>query len=73
MTLEEGDLVLTGTPAGVGRVVVGDKVECALVDGTTKEELQRITFGVRDRVAGYLYMPPNWVQSTMMLQKDLQA
>ena len=59
MTLEEGDLVLTGTPAGVGPVVAGDKVECGLVDGTTNEELQRITFGVRDRIAGYLYVPPN--------------
>ena len=59
MTLEEGDLVLTGTPAGVGPVIGGDKVECALVDGTTNEELQRITFGVSDRVAGYLYVPPN--------------
>jgi len=59
MTLESGDLVLTGTPAGVGPVVAGDKVECALVDATTNVELQRITFGVRDRVAGYRYLPPN--------------
>jgi acylpyruvate hydrolase len=59
MTLEEGDLVLTGTPAGVGPVIAGDNVECALVDGTTNEELQRIIFGVSDRVAGYLYVPPN--------------
>ena len=27
MTLEEGDLVFTGTPAGVSRVVKGDKLE----------------------------------------------
>lgn len=27
MTLEEGDLVFTGTPAGVGKVVKGDKLE----------------------------------------------
>ena len=26
MTLEEGDLVFTGTPAGVGKVEVGDKL-----------------------------------------------
>ncbi|KAI0005942.1 hypothetical protein BJV74DRAFT_745149, partial [Russula compacta] len=57
MTLEEGDLVLTGTPAGVGPVVAGDKVECALIDVTTNEELERITFDARDRVAGYLYAP----------------
>jgi acylpyruvate hydrolase len=59
MTLEEGDLVLTGTPAGVGPVFAGDKVECTLVDATTNEELQRIAFEVRDRVAGYRYLPPN--------------
>ena len=26
MTLEEGDLVFTGTPAGVGKVEVGDRM-----------------------------------------------
>ena len=26
MTLEEGDLVYTGTPAGVGKVEVGDRL-----------------------------------------------
>ena len=57
MTLEEGDLVLTGTPAGVGPIVAGDQIECALVDAATNEELERITFGVADRPAGYLYKP----------------
>ncbi len=27
MTLEPGDLVLTGTPAGVGKLEAGDEVE----------------------------------------------
>jgi len=31
MTLEPGDLVLTGTPAGVGRLVSGDEVEVEIV------------------------------------------
>ncbi|HJU72699.1 MAG TPA: fumarylacetoacetate hydrolase family protein [Gemmatimonadaceae bacterium] len=31
MTLEPGDLVLTGTPAGVGRLVSGDEVEVEVV------------------------------------------
>jgi len=31
-TLEEGDIILTGTPAGVGRVISGDRLEAA-VDG----------------------------------------
>ena len=30
MTLEEGDLILTGTPSGVGPVRSGEVIECAL-------------------------------------------
>jgi 2-keto-4-pentenoate hydratase/2-oxohepta-3-ene-1,7-dioic acid hydratase in catechol pathway len=30
MTLEMGDLIFTGTPEGVGRVVQGDKIEASL-------------------------------------------
>lgn len=59
MTLEEGDLILTGTPAGVGPIAAGDKIECALVDPAINEVLERVDFGVRDRVGGYLYVPPN--------------
>jgi len=59
MTLEKGDLILTGTPAGVGPIVAGDKIECALVDAATNEVLERVDFGVRDRVGDYLYVPPN--------------
>lgn len=32
MTLEPGDLVLTGTPAGVGPVAAGDTIEASLSD-----------------------------------------
>jgi acylpyruvate hydrolase len=31
MRLEEGDLILTGTPAGVGRVVHGDALKAELL------------------------------------------
>ena len=31
-TLEEGDVILTGTPAGVGKVTAGDRLEAELVD-----------------------------------------
>lgn len=35
MTLEAGDIVLTGTPKGVGTVVAGDKMKCGIqVDGS---------------------------------------
>lgn len=30
MALEKGDLIFTGTPEGVGKVVVGDKIEASL-------------------------------------------
>lgn len=33
MTLEEGDLILTGTPAGVSRVDPGQVIDCELIDG----------------------------------------
>ncbi|EGC38303.1 hypothetical protein DICPUDRAFT_149041 [Dictyostelium purpureum] len=32
MTLEEGDLILTGTPSGVGPVKPGQKVKCGITD-----------------------------------------
>ncbi|KAF8830949.1 hypothetical protein HHX47_DHR1000335 [Lentinula edodes] len=54
MTLEEGDLVLTGTPAGVGPISAGDEVECALSDGTGKN-LAKLIFGVVDREGGYQF------------------
>lgn len=41
MTLEKGDLILTGTPKGVGQVKPGDKVEASLsVDGQTIEAIE---------------------------------
>ena len=41
MTLEPGDVVATGTPAGVGRLAEGDEVEVEVVGVST----------VRNRVA----------------------
>ena len=41
MTLEEGDLVLTGTPKGVGPVKAGDVLRAGLqVDGKELEKLE---------------------------------
>lgn len=56
MTLEEGDLVLTGTPAGVGPINAGDVIECALSDGEGKN-LAKLSFGVVDREGGYQFKP----------------
>jgi len=32
MTLEPGDVILTGTPSGVGAVKPGDVIECGLAN-----------------------------------------
>ncbi|KAK7455141.1 hypothetical protein VKT23_011012 [Stygiomarasmius scandens] len=55
MTLEEGDLVLTGTPAGVGPVAAGDKVECHLTQAGVK--LDSLVFTAIDRQGGYQFKP----------------
>lgn len=55
MTLEPGDIVLTGTPKGVGAIVPGDKVEGELsVNGKVVPE-GRIEFEVADRPGPYEY------------------
>lgn len=52
MTLEEGDLVMTGTPKGVGPIVAGDQVSAGIeVDGKEIEE-GRIEIGVEDAPEG---------------------
>ncbi|KAJ2915240.1 hypothetical protein MD484_g5158, partial [Candolleomyces efflorescens] len=54
MTLEEGDVVLTGTPPGVGEVKPGDFVECFLADSEGKE-LSKIVFNAVQRQGGYRF------------------
>ncbi|KAK0211324.1 hypothetical protein DFS33DRAFT_1298900 [Desarmillaria ectypa] len=56
MTLEEGDLVLTGTPSGVGPVSPGDKVECLLADRSGKA-LSTLEFLAIARDGGYEFKP----------------
>jgi len=57
MTLEEGDVVLTGTPSGVGPVVPGDIFECSLSDLATGNELSSLRFEAVQREGGYLFQP----------------
>jgi acylpyruvate hydrolase len=52
MTLEEGDVLLTGTPEGVGAVVPGDAVECQL-SGPDGKELLSLNFAAVQRESGY--------------------
>ncbi|KAF7296487.1 FAA-hydrolase domain-containing protein [Mycena chlorophos] len=55
MTLEEGDLLLTGTPDGVGPVIAGDKVECALLDTESGAPIEALVFEAVDRQGGYKF------------------
>lgn len=51
--VQEGDVILTGTPSGVGPIQPGDKIECTLSDPTTKEELAKLEFSAVQRDGGY--------------------
>jgi len=54
MTLEEGDLILTGTPSGVGPLIPGDEIQCLLTDPEGKE-LASLNFEAVQREGGYHY------------------
>ncbi|KAF2467563.1 fumarylacetoacetate hydrolase family protein [Lindgomyces ingoldianus] len=55
MTLEKGDIVLTGTPKGVGPVTTGDVIKAGLkIDGKDIEEA-RIEVPVVDREGPYQF------------------
>lgn len=55
MTLEKGDIVLTGTPKGVGTVVTGDVIEAGLKVGGKDEA--KIKVDVKDREGPYEFTP----------------
>ncbi|KAK6398106.1 hypothetical protein LTR65_003186 [Meristemomyces frigidus] len=53
MTLEKGDIVLTGTPKGVGPVVTGDVMECGMrINGKEVEEV-KMRVEVKDKGGNY--------------------
>ncbi|KAI0017254.1 hypothetical protein F4780DRAFT_772404 [Xylariomycetidae sp. FL0641] len=55
MTLEKGDIVLTGTPKGVGPVVPGDVMRAGIkVDGKELEEA-KIEVNVEESTSSYTY------------------
>ncbi|KAK3394253.1 hypothetical protein B0H63DRAFT_555491 [Podospora didyma] len=55
MTLEPGDIVLTGTPKGVGPVVPGDVMRAGIkIDGKELEEA-KIEVGVEESTSSYVY------------------
>ncbi len=48
---------MTGTPAGVGPIVAGDLVECALTENATGKELSTLRVTAVDRQGGYKFIP----------------
>lgn len=54
MKLEDGDLILTGTPSGVGPIVPGDRVECSLANAAG-QELLTLDFTAVAREGGYRF------------------
>lgn len=55
MTLEKGDIVLTGTPKGVGTVVTGDVMEAGIRIGGKEIEEARLKVEIKDREGPYEY------------------
>ena len=55
--LQEGDLILTGTPSGVGPVNPGDHVSCTLEDIASGKTLATLDFDTVQREGGYLFRP----------------
>ena len=55
MRLEEGDIVLTGTPKGVGKVEVGDVMRAGAIVGGKEIEEAGIEVGVEERGGLYAF------------------
>ncbi|KAI9305282.1 hypothetical protein BJ944DRAFT_162037, partial [Cunninghamella echinulata] len=49
MKLQTGDVVLTGTPKGVGPIAHGDVVTCGLRVGSDEKDLVNLKFNVKNR------------------------
>lgn len=55
MTLEKGDIVLTGTPKGVGPLVPGDVVEFGVKVGGQEIQEGKTRFEVEDSEGDFVY------------------
>lgn len=55
MTLEEGDLLLTGTPSGVGQTQDGDVMEAGLQLPGESRILAELKMKVKERQGGYVF------------------
>ena len=55
MVLEKGDVVLTGTPKGVGSVNLGDVMRAGIRVGGKELEQGRVEVGVEEREGLYIF------------------
>ncbi|KAH7107639.1 hypothetical protein BKA62DRAFT_684012 [Auriculariales sp. MPI-PUGE-AT-0066] len=55
MTLEEGDLLLTGTPSGVGPIKAGDAISVGLAEPGAAKSICELDFVAVDREGGYKF------------------
>jgi acylpyruvate hydrolase len=55
MTLEKGDIVITGTPKGVGSVVPGDIMRAGIKVGGEEIEEGKIEVGVEESTSTYQF------------------
>lgn len=55
MTLEKGDIILTGTPKGVGSVVPGDVMRAGIRVGGKELEAGKIEVAVEESTSTYEY------------------
>jgi acylpyruvate hydrolase len=55
MLYQEGDLLLTGTPSGVGPFEPSDDISCGLIDASTGQVLAELRHGVVARESGYTF------------------
>ncbi|KAF4576370.1 hypothetical protein EYR40_000607 [Pleurotus pulmonarius] len=57
MTLAPGDVILTGTPSGVGPVAAGDQIECTMSDPASGKILSTLNLLAINRKGGYKFTP----------------
>lgn len=49
MKLEVGDVILTGTPSGVGPIKAGDVITAGMKPGKAEKDIVSLKFNVADR------------------------
>jgi acylpyruvate hydrolase len=53
MKLETGDVILTGTPKGVGAIHAGDVITAGLCPGNRESDIVHMKFNAIDRIGGF--------------------